>query len=165
MMRQGFLGSEWTVGTLAALALGAMACSTTNSNPSGAQMQEPADLQEGLAQAPAPAGLRAVYFDLDSAVLRDDGRASLNANAQQIQSNPEWGVITIEGHCDERGNEEYNLALGERRADAVKRYLSDLGVSTKRLDTRSYGEMEPVSLGHDEMAWRQNRRAQLEISD
>jgi peptidoglycan-associated lipoprotein len=145
-----------------------MACSTTNSNLS--QAQAPANTGDGLAQVAAPAttadpGLRAVYFETDSAVLREDGRASLDLNAQQIQSNPDWGVITIEGHCDERGNEEYNLALGERRADAVKQYLSDLGVSADRLKTRSYGEMEPVSLGHDELAWRLNRRAQFEIGE
>jgi len=164
-MKRGFLRRQWTVGMLAALGLGAMACSTTNSNPSETQTQG-----DGRAQVAAPAttvdpGLRAVYFELDSAVLRDDGRGSLKLNAQQIQSNPDWGVVTIEGHCDERGNEEYNLALGERRASAVKHYLSDLGVPPGRLATRSYGEMEPTSLGHDELAWRLNRRAQFEIGD
>ncbi len=163
MMRQEFLGRQWTVGTLAALGLAAIACSTTNSNPSETQ-------GDGLAQVSVPeptadSDLRAVYFELDSAVLREEGRASLNRHAQQIQSNPTWGVVTIEGHCDERGNEEYNLALGERRADAVKRYLSDLGVPPDRLETRSYGEMQPASLGHDELAWRLNRRAQLELGD
>ena len=167
-MRQGFLRRQWTVGTLAALGLGAMACSTANSNLS--ETQGPADTEDGLAQVAAPTttadpGLRAVYFELDSAVLREEGRVSLNRNAQQIQSNPDWGVVTIEGHCDERGNEEYNLALGERRAGAVKQYLSDLGVSPDRLKTLSYGEMEPASLGHDELAWRVNRRAQFEIGD
>jgi peptidoglycan-associated lipoprotein len=142
-----------------------MACSTTNSNPSEAQTQG-----DGSARAAAPAttadpGLRAVYFQLDSAVLREDGRTSLDLSARQIRSNPEWGVVTIEGHCDERGNEEYNLALGERRASAVKRYLSDLGVPPDRLKIRSYGEMEPASPGHDEVAWRVNRRAQFEIGD
>jgi len=153
------------VGTLAALGLGAMACSTTNSNLSETQTQG-----DGLAQDAAPTttadpGLRAVYFELDSAVLRDEGRASLNLNAKQIQSNPDWGVVTIEGHCDERGNDEYNLALGERRASAVRLYLSDLGVPPDRLTTRSYGELEPASPGHGELAWRLNRRAQFEIGD
>jgi peptidoglycan-associated lipoprotein len=109
--------------------------------------------------------LRSVYFELDSALLREEGRASLSRDAQQIQSNPDWGVVTIEGHCDERGNEEYNLALGEQRAAAVKDYLLDLGVAPDRVKTRSYGEMQPASPGHDERAWRLNRRAQLEIGD
>jgi peptidoglycan-associated lipoprotein len=138
-----------------------MACSTTNSS-SQMQAQEPADAGSGLAQTPATADLRAVYFELDSAVLREEGRASLQRDAQEIQSNPDW-VVTVEGHCDERGNEEYNLALGERRAEAVKQYLSDLGVSPDRLKTQSYGEMEPAAPGHDELAWRLNRRVQFEI--
>jgi peptidoglycan-associated lipoprotein len=107
--------------------------------------------------------LRAVYFEVDSAVLGEEGRASLELAAQRIRSNPDWGIVTIEGHCDERGSEEYNLALGERRAKVVARYLSDLGVPSDRLTTRSYGELEPASLGHDELAWRLNRRAQIEM--
>jgi peptidoglycan-associated lipoprotein len=166
IMRRGFLGRQRTVGVLAAVSLAAMACSTTNSN----EAQEAAEPGRGLAQVAAPSttadpDLRAVYFETDSAVLREEGRASLHRDAQQIQSNPDWGVVTVEGHCDERGNEEYNLALGERRAAAVKQYLSDLGVSADRLETRSYGELEPAAPGHDEMAWRLNRRAQLEIGD
>ena len=106
-----------------------------------------------------------MYFGTDSAALHQEGRASLDLTAQQIQSNPDWGVVAIERHCDERGNQEYNLALGEQRAGAVKQYLSDLGVSADRLKIRSHGEMEPASLGHDEVAWRLNRRAQFEIGD
>ena len=71
----------------------------------------------------------------------------------------ERGVITIEGHCDERGSEEYNLALGERRANGVKRYLVDLGVPSSRLRTVSFGEVKPSVMGHDESAWRHNRRS------
>jgi peptidoglycan-associated lipoprotein len=140
-----------------------MACSTTNSSPSPTQ----SDAGAGLAEVSPPATkeLRAVYFELDSAVVREDGRASLDHNAQQIRSNPGWGVVTIEGHCDERGSEEYNLALGERRAAAVKQYLADQGVPPDRLDVRSFGEMEPVSLGHDERTWRLNRRVQFETGD
>jgi peptidoglycan-associated lipoprotein len=159
MTERGFLRRQWTVGALAALGLGAMACSTTNSSSSGMQAPEP---DPGVAQTPATADLRAVYFELDSAVLREEGRASLQRDAQEIQSNPDW-VVTVEGHCDERGNEEYNLALGERRAEAVKQYLSDLGVAPDRLKTQSYGEMEPAAPGHDELAWRLNRRVQFEI--
>ena len=74
------------------------------------------------------------------------------------------GVITIEGHCDERGSEEYNLALGERRASGVKRYLVDLGVPASRLRTVSFGEAKPAVVGHDESAWRYNRRAEFKSS-
>jgi peptidoglycan-associated lipoprotein len=164
-MRRGTVRGLWTVGTLAALGLAAMACSTTNSNPT--ETQEPADAGDGLAQGTGPdvTELGAVYFELDSAVLPEDGRAALARDAQRIRSNPDWGTVMIEGHCDERGSEEYNLALGERRADAVARYLSDLGVPQERLTTRSFGEMQPAAPGHDELAWRANRRAQLAIAD
>lgn len=163
MTRRGPGRNRWTVAPLAALGLAALACSTTPSNPPEAQ----ADAGDGLTQATAPARaeLRAVYFELDSAALREEGRASLAGDAQQIRSNPDWGVVTIEGHCDERGNEEYNLALGEQRAAAVQEYLLDLGVARDRVKTRTYGEMEPASPGHDERSWRLNRRAQLEIGD
>jgi peptidoglycan-associated lipoprotein len=162
-MRRGSLRKQWTVGTFAAIGLGAMACSTTNS-----KMAETGDAD--LAQVAAPSratdlDLGKVYFELDSAVLPEEGRESLKMEAQKIQSNPDWKVVTIEGHCDERGSEEYNLALGERRADAVKQYLSDLGVPDDRLETRSYGEMKPAAFGHDEQAWSENRRAELEIGD
>lgn len=155
--------SQWTIGALAALAVAAAACSTTNSNPPVADM----DTGDEPAQVAAPATPRSVtvYFDLDSSLLRDEDRASLELSARQIQSSPNLGRVTIEGHCDERGSEEYNLALGERRADSVRRYLADLGVPPDRLETRSYGEMRPASTGHGEQAWHLNRRAQLTIAD
>jgi peptidoglycan-associated lipoprotein len=110
--------------------------------------------------ASAPS-LEPVYFDTDQAVLRADARASLKARAEAIRQHPEWGVVTIQGHCDERGSDEYNLALGERRAAAVKRYLGDLGVPASRLETVTYGENRPAVPGHDETAWRYNRRSEL----
>jgi peptidoglycan-associated lipoprotein len=111
----------------------------------------------------ATSELQSVYFDYDMALVRDDQKPTLQANATAIGNRSEWRRVTIEGHCDERGSEEYNLALGERRAKVVARYLSDLGVPSDRLTTRSYGELEPASLGHDELAWRLNRRAQIEM--
>ena len=84
-----------------------------------------------------------------------------SSNAKAIKDNTGWGVITIEGHCDERGSEEYNIALGELRARAVKQYLSDLGVSAGRLDVVSFGEAKPAVMGHDESAWRYNRRSEF----
>jgi peptidoglycan-associated lipoprotein len=153
----------WTVGMSAAIGLAAIACSTTNSKPPETGAQDSAE--NVLAPVPAPTEeLGTVYFELDSAALGSEGRASLQRDAQRIRSNPDWGMVTIEGHCDERGSDEYNLALGERRADVVAQYLSDLGVPSDRLNTRTLGELQPAAPGHDELAWQANRRAQLQIS-
>jgi len=104
-----------------------------------------------------------VFFALDSAELDDAGRAVATANAQLLRKYPTW-VITVEGHCDERGTAEYNLALGERRAVAVKTYLVSLGISPDRIRTVSYGKEFPFDPGHDEAAWAQNRRAHFVIT-
>jgi peptidoglycan-associated lipoprotein len=106
--------------------------------------------------------LAPIYFETDRALLREDAREALKRQALAIQQHAERGVVTIEGHCDERGSDEYNLALGGRRAAVVARYLSDLGVPSSRLQTRTYGEARPAVAGHDETAWRQNRRAELQ---
>ncbi len=104
--------------------------------------------------------LKTVYFDYDSSVLREDARRTLDQNVAWLKANP--GVrIQIEGHCDERGTEEYNLALGQRRADAVKQYLIKSGIEESRLFTISYGKARPVDPGHNETAWAKNRRAQF----
>jgi peptidoglycan-associated lipoprotein len=108
--------------------------------------------------------LGSVYFDYDSASIRDDARTTLKANSQAIASRNEWKTITLEGHTDERGSEEYNLALGERRANAALQYLVDLGVPTGRMITVSFGEGSPAVQGHDESAWRWNRRVEFKIS-
>jgi peptidoglycan-associated lipoprotein len=108
------------------------------------------------------ATLAPVYFETDRALLREDARETLKRHALGIQQHAERGVVIIEGHCDERGSDEYNLALGGRRAAAVVRYLSDLGVPSSRLQTRTYGEASPAVAGHDETAWRQNRRAEFQ---
>lgn len=102
--------------------------------------------------------LRTVYFDYNKAEIRPDARAVLKANAEIIIANRQLGSITLQGNCDERGSEEYNLALGERRAASVKQYLVDLGVPSSRLRTVSFGESKPAVMGHTESAWRWNRR-------
>jgi len=102
--------------------------------------------------------LQTVYFDYDKSAIRSDGAEVLRKDAAIIKENPDWGQITLEGNTDERGSEEYNLALGERRAMAVKRYLVDLGVPGSRLRTVSFGEAKPAVPGHDESAYRYNRR-------
>ena len=103
------------------------------------------------------------FFGLDSADLDDAGRAIVASNVEIMKKYPAW-VVTIEGHCDERGTAEYNLALGERRAVAVKTYMVALGVSADRLRTVSYGKEFPFDMGHTETAWSKNRRAHFVIT-
>jgi len=103
------------------------------------------------------------YFPLDSAELDDDGRAVVTANAAVMRKYPTW-MITVEGHCDERGTPEYNLALGERRAVAVRTYLVSLGIAADRVRVVSYGKEFPFDPGHDEKAWASNRRAHFVIT-
>ena len=98
-----------------------------------------------------------VFFDTDQSVIREDGRQTLNRQAEWLKKYTQYR-ITIEGHCDERGTREYNLALGERRANSVRDYLVALGVNPARLTTVSYGEERPAVLGSNESAWAQNRR-------
>ena len=107
--------------------------------------------------------LETVYFDYDSATLKSDARVLLQKNVGTIGANPSWQMITVEGHCDERGSEEYNLALGERRAGAVRQYLVDSGVSGGKIDTVSFGEAKAAVQGHDESAWKWNRRAEFVV--
>jgi peptidoglycan-associated lipoprotein len=107
--------------------------------------------------------LKPVFFMLDSSELDDAARAVVMANAELLRRNPTW-VIMVEGHCDERGTAEYNLALGERRATAVRTYLVSLGIAPARVTTVSYGNEFPFDPGHDEGAWSRNRRAHFVIT-
>jgi peptidoglycan-associated lipoprotein len=104
--------------------------------------------------------LKDIFFDYDRYNLRDDARATLNDNAKVISANPA-AAVTLEGHCDERGTVEYNLALGERRANAARSYLVQYGIDPGRLTTISYGKERPFDPGHDDAAWVQNRRVHL----
>ena len=104
-----------------------------------------------------------VFFGLDSAELDDAGRVVATENAGLLRTYPTWAV-TVEGHCDERGTAEYNLALGERRAVAVKTYLVSLGIAPDRVQTVSYGKEFAFDSGHDEGAWAKNRRAHFVIT-
>lgn len=99
-----------------------------------------------------------VFFDLDKSDIDDKARTTLRSQAEWLQRYPQKR-ITIEGHCDERGTREYNLALGDRRANAAKNYLAALGIDPSRITTISYGKERPEALGSDEAAWAQNRRA------
>lgn len=98
-----------------------------------------------------------VFFDYDKSDIRRDQSASLDAQAEWLKRYPNV-TLTVEGHCDERGTREYNLALGERRAAAVKKYLVSKGIAANRIATISYGKERPVAVGSNEAAWSQNRR-------
>ena len=106
------------------------------------------------------AELGPVYFDYDRSEIRGDQTATLESDAQWMLKHPETKVL-IEGHCDERGTEEYNLALGDRRATVTREYMTQRGIAERRMNTVTYGESHPFATGHDEEAWRQNRRAQF----
>jgi len=103
-----------------------------------------------------------IYFEYDKSRLLPAAREVLKKKAQWLRDNPE-AIALIEGHCDERGTNEYNLALGERRARSAKTYLTDLGISSSRLTTISYGEERPLDSRQTEEAWGKKRRAQFEI--
>jgi peptidoglycan-associated lipoprotein len=155
---------------VAAAAALAFACASTpddaGSTAGGTEFEE--TLDEGTvivsSEREKVAELENVYFDFDMALVRGDQKPTLQGNATQIQNHMEWRRVTLQGYTDERGTEEYNLALGERRANSVKRYLETLGVPTGRLDTVSFGEADPAVPGHDESAWRWNRRVQFHVT-
>ena len=126
----------------------------SGSGTEGGEMGEPERVRE----------LASIYFEYDSSDLRSDARTTLRANAQAIQSHAEWRTVVVEGHSDERGSEEYNLALGERRANATRDYLVDLGIPSSRMQVVSFGESAPAVQGHDESAWRWNRRVEFRVT-
>ena len=113
----------------------------------------------GLQEATAP-----VYFAFDDYTLDSKAQSSLNKLADYLKKSSS-SALQVEGHCDERGSVEYNLALGQRRAQSVKSYLSQLGIQDSRMSTISYGEEKPAVEGHNEAAWAKNRRAQFVLSN
>ncbi len=139
-----------TAGT--ATTAGTQAAPTTTAQP-----QRPAIAPGTAADFAVNVGDR-VFFDLDKYNLKPEAQATLKKQAAWLKTYPNV-TITVEGHADERGTREYNLALGERRANAVRDYLADLGIARNRIKTISYGKERPVALGHTEEAWAQNRRA------
>jgi peptidoglycan-associated lipoprotein len=179
----------WCAALIAALALGGCSSKTTSSDadsPDAAAAAKQAEaeskkrltsaqvdsksapssldaLQRGeSAASDASSPLKDVYFDFDRYDLRADARETLKANAQWLTSNPA-ARVEIEGHCDERGTTEYNLALGAKRAQSVKDYLVSLGTAPARLSTISYGEEIPVCREQSEGCWQKNRRARFVI--
>ena len=117
-------------------------------------------IEEAMRDPDSVLAKRVFYFDFDSAELPPAEQAALEVHARFLVANPRISVV-IEGHTDERGSREYNLALGERRAQTVERLLALLGVANRQMQVISFGEERPVALGHHEEAWRLNRRVEL----
>jgi peptidoglycan-associated lipoprotein len=138
--------------------------------PAAAPAPEPTPPPPAAAPAPAPrpapqqfeatSELRMIHFDFDKSDIRPDDAKILDANARWLSANPKQ-LVLIEGYCDERGTNEYNLALGERRARATMNYLVARGVQASRISTISYGEERPLCTEHTEACWARNRRAQF----
>lgn len=121
------------------------------------------DIVEANRQARARGWIQDAFFAFDASTLDDDAQDALRATAKWLRDHPEW-KIRIEGHCDERGTEQYNLALGDRRAETAAAFLATLGVGRERIQTVSYGEQRPFEPGSDEASWAQNRRAHVVLA-
>ncbi|MBN1879398.1 peptidoglycan-associated lipoprotein Pal [bacterium] len=136
--------------------------------PIAAPAQEEPTMEElrliKLEEARSVLSSESVYYDYDKAVLTAEGRSILAEKAAYMIKNPDI-TVTIEGHCDERGSNEYNLALGERRAAAAKKYLMDFGVQGSLIETVTYGEERPVCRESKESCWKLNRRAAFVVND
>lgn len=167
---------------LLAVALVATGCSSLNKKSAGAAVEnkgissgEMSDIDAARSQGMAggagggaaelndpnsPLYKKVIYFDYDSSEIRADNQATVQAHAAYLAAHPQT-TITLEGHTDERGSREYNLALGERRALAVRRQLVLLGATAGQIKTISYGEERAAATGHDESSYSQNRRAEL----
>jgi len=146
-----------TTGKGAAAAPGTTAPATTEQQQGGMPSVSPGTEQDLVANV----GDR-IFFDFDKSDIKADSRTKLDAWADWLKKYPQVTAV-IEGHCDERGTREYNLALGERRASAAKNYLVAKGIPANRLQTISYGKERPAVLGSNEAAWAQNRRAVLVV--
>jgi len=147
----------------------ASAASSTAADTNAAPSPVPTAAQSSVAtvvggkagsQGVAPAGVNVVYFDYDSFTLLPEARAVLERNAAHLQSNKQFKV-QLEGHTDERGGREYNLALGQKRAETVRRALTLLGVSDAQLEAVSFGKEKPADSGSDDAAYAKNRRVEI----
>jgi peptidoglycan-associated lipoprotein len=125
---------------------------------SGGRVIIPLDAMDASAGSRTLAGV--FYFDFDQAIVRRDGHAELDQHAMVLAGNARL-TVRLEGHADERGTREYNLALGERRANAVQSYLLSQGASRSQIEVVSYGEEKPAMSGHDQMSWEKNRRVEI----
>ncbi len=156
---------KWITAALVVAAVGLSACAKPAPEPAPAPKPQPKKEQPKPKPKPAkPKAMRpqqdAVYFAFDSAALNMQAQATLDGWAAYLKDHPNVRV-RVEGNCDERGTREYNMALGQRRADSVKNYLVQHGVTADRITTVSYGEERPVCTEHNEACWAQNRRADI----
>jgi peptidoglycan-associated lipoprotein len=156
---------------LMAVSLGALALSLTGCPPKAQVKKEPTSAEQEAdknkpVEEPSLRGkeykevpdLVDIYFDLDQSTLRADAREILRKNYDALRNHTDWEVL-IEGHCDERGTTEYNIALGQRRAATVRQYYVSLGISGSRIATLSYGKEKPMCEEHNDACWSKNRRA------
>jgi len=136
---------------------GAMSANQASSKNEAGSMNESKNgsMKEGVGMTSA--GLKPVYFDFDKSFIRSDAKAIMKANADWLKANSKV-KIKIAGNCDERGTKEYNLALGQRRSASAKKYLTDMGVSSKRISLISYGKEKPICTEQNEECWQKNRR-------
>jgi len=141
---------------VAALPVAAPAVDSPSSPP-------PASVVAQAPKAPELTAVKDIFFDFDQAMIRDDSKKTMADNVLWLKTNPA-AKVTIEGHCDERGSSEYNLALGERRARVTRDFLVAAGIEANRVNTISFGKERPFVLGHDESAWKWNRRAHFTLS-
>jgi peptidoglycan-associated lipoprotein len=125
-------------------------------------MEAPVETPTTQPEDTSPMALSDAFFAFDSYALTSEAKGTLEANAREMKRVTDKSV-TIEGHCDERGTKAYNLALGEKRANAAKDYLVAMGVNASRISTVSYGKERPFDAGHDEAAWAKNRRAHFVV--
>lgn len=132
----------------------------TNDPSASALQSETLTAQQMLDQPDTPLAERVIYFEYDSAKVSEDSLAALEAHGNFVAANGNVN-LRLEGHADERGSREYNIGLGDRRAQSVRRILLFQGASTDQIDTVSYGEEQPAELGHDETSWSRNRRVEL----
>ena len=137
------------------------ATSTTSSGSTGQSSVAPVELGKSAGDNAGPVGVaRIVYFDFDSYVIKPEFQSLVEANASYLKASPSHKVV-LEGHTDERGGSEYNLALGQKRAEAVRRALALLGVPDSQMEAISFGKEKPAAQGHDEAAYAKNRRVEF----
>jgi peptidoglycan-associated lipoprotein len=170
MMRRIFTPTDFRLIAilLTTLLTFAVGCASTNEPVEEIEV-DTTEFDDGMSDMPEPAprmsasdvNLPSIYFDLDSTDIKNEYRVGLEAGAMALKES--GASVTIEGHCDERGSEEYNFALGERRAGAVRKYLFNLGVPMGQMTVVSYGEAQPAQSGRGESAWRLNRRAEFRV--
>jgi len=171
------LSNGFVLSIAAALILGLSGCASTSEEDTAPTPDTGSEFDDAAASADTEAveitevseevvmeiDIEPVYFDFDRSDIRNDSVSKLRGGANQLTDSGRKMVIS--GHCDNRGSEEYNLALGERRAAAVRRYLANLGVPMRQMNIVSYGEIRPAAQGNTEAAWALNRRAEFETAD